>query len=106
MDFVVLPDTATGEVIAARLPIAEDTRVVSHASGRPWIVGHWSEEDVVSATSGKCKVVLLGCTSATADRVAGQIKAVRAPADLDALVRAVSGSVHLLASIDGRVRAQ
>ncbi|MER8073077.1 asparagine synthase-related protein [Streptomyces sp. NPDC094034] len=106
MGFVILPDYSEGRRAVALLPGAARTRELTHASGRPWIVGHWDDKDIVLASAGKSRLALFGVTTATAARLAKRLGAVRTLYDLDTLVRSLPGCFHLIASVDGQVRAQ
>ncbi|HEU5027613.1 MAG TPA: asparagine synthase-related protein [Spirillospora sp.] len=101
VEFRVLPDTAA----AAALAGPADARF-AHASGRPWIVGRWDRESVVSAACGRDRVVLFGPADTTPDEMERVLARVRSVRDLDALCGRLAGSFHLVASIDGRVRVQ
>lgn len=106
MDFMVLPDHPAGTAVAALLSGPEQVTIVPHHSGRPWIVGRWSDEDFVAASVGENKVAILGCTTVNAVALTAQFRSVRTSRDLDALAWTLPGCFHLISSIDGRVRAQ
>jgi asparagine synthase (glutamine-hydrolysing) len=103
--FVVLPDSepAVAATVALR---RRARRVVPHASGRPWIMGNWAADEMVSWTSAASRVVVIGwCPEAKLclGRLAAQAR------DLSAYDRAASligGSFHLVAEVGGRVRVQ
>ncbi|MFB4296217.1 asparagine synthase-related protein [Actinomadura sp. NTSP31] len=101
VEFRVLPDTAAAA--AAVLPAA---RRLAHASGRPWIVGHWDDRSVVHAAAGRSRVALFGPADTTPDELERVLARVRSVRDLDALCGRLAGSFHLVASIDGHVRVQ
>ncbi|MYS84908.1 asparagine synthase-related protein [Embleya scabrispora] len=106
MDFLILPDASVSAPIAVPNAGPPPWRCVAHASGRPWLVGHWSDEDVTTVVAGTRRLVLFGHTRldvAAATRILAHARSLH---DLDELARTLPGSVHLLASIDGRVRAQ
>ncbi|MFK4268777.1 asparagine synthase-related protein [Streptomyces milbemycinicus] len=103
---MVLPDSTDGENIAGRLRGGEFSRVVPHASGRPWIVGDWAAEDVIRATAGDRQIAMLGCASTTAGDLADALARIRRMEDFDRLSRTVPGSYHLVAAVGGVVRAQ
>lgn len=106
MEFLVFPDHPEGIPVAAEMLRDLHRRVIKHASGRPWIVGRWSDEDVTSASVGTNKVVLMGRTTMNGSELSHRIRRARTVGDLDALSRSLSGCVHLIASIDGEVRVQ
>jgi asparagine synthase (glutamine-hydrolysing) len=106
MTFVVLPDGPAATEIRGRLPESWDGKVLEHPSGRPWIVGRWSDADVVWAASSHVRVAILGTAAVAADALAARLRGVRTIDDLDSLARSIPGSFHLIGSVDGRVRAQ
>jgi asparagine synthase (glutamine-hydrolysing) len=103
--FVALPDDEAAGSVAATLQ-AHATRQLAHASGRPWLVGHWPEDMVSAGRAGPVAIALVGQHPASAGRLAEAAGQVRAVADLDHLAASLAGSSHLVASVDGRVRVQ
>ncbi|GCB43192.1 hypothetical protein SNL152K_477 [Streptomyces sp. NL15-2K] len=59
MEFVVLPDCPAGVRLAADLRAAHR---IYHASGRPWIVGDWPQDEVTVVEADPRRMVLLGHT--------------------------------------------
>lgn len=102
----MLPDTAAGQAIAGVLTQRASARTVPHASGRPWLVGDWTDQDVVWAEAGQRRVAVLGRTALSPEALAGAAGRLGGPRDLDGLARSLPGSCHLAASVDGRVRVQ
>ncbi|MBW4719985.1 asparagine synthase-related protein [Saccharothrix obliqua] len=102
---VVLPDTPGGTRASLRVP-HRGPQVVAHASGRPWLIGHWAAGEVVVGGAGDVRIAVHGFSPVDAGRLAAVAARVRAPADLDRLARTLPGSAHLIASIGGRVRFQ
>lgn len=105
MDFLILPDAS----VSAPITIANagsPLRCVGHASGRPWLVGHWSNEDITTVVAGTRRLVLFGHTRLDVAAATRVLAGARSAHDLDELARILPGSIHLLASIDGRIRAQ
>jgi asparagine synthase (glutamine-hydrolysing) len=82
------------------------TREVSHPSGRPWLLGRWPESMLSSGRAGATKIAIIGQHALTSEQLAGAAGRIRAVADLDRVAGSLVGSAHLLASVDGRVRAQ
>ncbi|MFI0356938.1 asparagine synthase-related protein [Actinomadura sp. 9N407] len=99
MEFIVLPDCPAGAGIV-REP-AGYPEVLRHRSGRPWIVGRWAPDELTWFGEGARRVALLGCAT-PGDALAR----VRRLADLDDLARTIPGSFHLVAAVNGVVRAQ
>lgn len=103
--FVVLPDCdATLGVATALDPHAPQTLL--HTSGRPWLMGHWAADELVTAQMAGGQAAVIGCWPVTAATLSALAERVRTVADLDRLVAGLSGSFHLVAAIDGQVRVQ
>ncbi|WP_411136959.1 lasso peptide isopeptide bond-forming cyclase [Streptomyces sp. C10] len=103
--FVVLPDTAAADEARAVTPWAAP-RVLSHASGRPWLVGRWSPGELRVATAGPVQVAVAGVCPVTATRLSELTARIRTVSDVDALAAALPGSCHVVASVGGQVRVQ
>lgn len=103
--FAVLPDSDAA-LGAAQALNACAPQVVCHPSGRPWLVGGWSAEDVRMATAGSTQVAVIGCCPVTAADLSSRIEQVRKVGDLDRLAGELPGSAHLVASVAGKVRVQ
>ncbi|MGH3693837.1 MAG: asparagine synthase-related protein [Pseudonocardiaceae bacterium] len=103
--FVVLPDQPGTSGVVPVLPFTAP-RTVTHPSGRPWLVGSWSPEDITVVTAGDVRLVVIGRCPITTTRLADLAAEVRSLADVDRVARLLSGCVHVLASVTGRVRAQ
>jgi asparagine synthase (glutamine-hydrolysing) len=102
---VVLPDCdAARDVASALRPHAAQT--LPHQSGRPWLVGRWAAQDLVTAQGGSMQVAVIGCCPVTATGLSALAHRVRTVADLDQLGGQLPGSFHLVAAVDGRVRVQ
>ncbi|MBB1244313.1 lasso peptide isopeptide bond-forming cyclase [Streptomyces durbertensis] len=103
--FAVFTDHEDAAAVA-RSSTAPGTRVLEHASGRPWLVGRWHDQDVVAARAGRAALAVIGCCpvdAAQLERHAGRLGDL---AELDALARSLPGSFHLVAALDGRLRVQ
>jgi asparagine synthase (glutamine-hydrolysing) len=103
--FVVLPDREPAPAVAVALRTAT-ARVITHASGLPWVVGHWADEEMAVAEAGATRLALIGCCSIDAERLAAEAGRLRDLTHLDRLVRDLPGSFHLIAALDGRSRVQ
>ncbi|UUU24184.1 asparagine synthase-related protein [Streptomyces sp. DSM 40750] len=103
--FAVLPDCDAARAAAAVLG-EEATRTVEHASGRPWLVGQWAEDETVVATVGDARVAVVGLSPLTEPRLAALVREDDALGSLDRLGTGPVGGCHLLASQSGRLRSQ
>jgi asparagine synthase (glutamine-hydrolysing) len=84
-----------------------DARILYHASGRPWLVGHWSDEDVTVAEAGTSRLAVIGRCPVDARTLAGHAGRLRdLTGGLDRLARTLTGSFHLVAAMDGGLRVQ
>jgi asparagine synthase (glutamine-hydrolysing) len=103
--FVVLPDTDAARSVRATVCAHRQPRqTIHHPSGRPWILGSWPDDALVTTRAGGTALVVLG----QHDRplLAAPAARVSTVADLDRLAGTLVGSVYLLASVAGRVRLQ
>ncbi|MEU8381516.1 asparagine synthase-related protein, partial [Streptosporangium sp. NPDC048865] len=90
--------------LGAHLGIGE--KVLTHRSGRPWLLGQWPGSDIVQAESAHARVALLGTTAITEATLAERLRRIRSVCDLDSLARSIPGSFHLIGSVNGTVRVQ
>ncbi|MEV7072449.1 lasso peptide isopeptide bond-forming cyclase [Streptomyces sp. NPDC093990] len=103
--FAVFTDHADAAAVA-RSFARPGSRILAHASGRPWLVGHWHAEDMVTATAGDAAVAVVGCCPVEAGELRRRVARLRDLAELDALARSLPGSFHLVGALDGRIRMQ
>jgi asparagine synthase (glutamine-hydrolysing) len=103
--FVVLADCEPAGPIAAVLR-DHATRVVSHPSGRPWLLGRWADDIVITATAGDTRVAVMGQHAVTVNQLTEAASRIRTVTDLDPLAASLAGSSHLVASVAGQVRIQ
>ncbi|MGV9626888.1 lasso peptide isopeptide bond-forming cyclase [Streptomyces sp. NPDC003487] len=82
------------------------SRTVPHPSGRPWLVGHWQDEEILTASAGSALLAVLGCCPIGAGELRRRAARLRDLAELDALARSLPGSFHLVGALDGRIRVQ
>ncbi|MBT2527945.1 lasso peptide isopeptide bond-forming cyclase [Streptomyces sp. ISL-99] len=82
------------------------SRTLTHASGRPWLVGHWHDDEIVTAHAGRTGLAVIGCCPVDATELQRRAGRLRDLAELDALARSLPGSFHLVAALDGRIRVQ
>lgn len=106
MSVLILPDTADAARLAAPAAARPGARILPHASGRPWLVGHWRRGELHLVEAGARRLVVLGHTRVGSARARQELGRVRSLSDLDHLNREVPGSRHLIASVDGQVRCQ
>ncbi|MFF5370331.1 lasso peptide isopeptide bond-forming cyclase [Streptomyces sp. NPDC013187] len=103
--FAVFTDRADAAA-AARSFARPGTRTLAHASGRPWLVGHWHDDDIVTASVGGASLAVVGCCPIDADELRRRAARLRELTELDALARSLPGSFHLVGALDGRLRVQ
>ncbi|MFF3205496.1 lasso peptide isopeptide bond-forming cyclase [Streptomyces sp. NPDC002962] len=103
--FAVFTDRADAAA-AARSFALPGSRTLTHASGRPWLVGHWHDDEVVTGNAGGAALAVVGCCPVTADELRRRAARLRDLTELDALARSLPGSFHLVGALDGQVRVQ
>jgi asparagine synthase (glutamine-hydrolysing) len=95
--FLVLPDSESALAIARRVqPLACES--IAHASGRPWLIGCWSADEIVVGSAGANRLALIGMSSATEADLSQWAARDDDPEP--------AGAFHLIASQDGRVRVR
>ncbi|MFF4801248.1 lasso peptide isopeptide bond-forming cyclase [Streptomyces sp. NPDC001351] len=104
-DFAVFTDRADAAAVA-RSFARPGFRTLTHASGRPWLVGRWHDEEIVTASAGDAALAVIGCCPVETDELRRRAARLRDLAELDALARSLPGSFHLVAALDGQVRVQ
>ncbi len=100
--FVVLPDSEEACRVADRVGEGA-TRVIHHASGRPWLIAHMPDDQVIAGEAGDNRIALVGFCAATGDTLT---RAARHSASWDDVAHSTAGSFHLLGSVGGQGRAQ
>ena len=103
--FVVLPDDDSASSVADTLR-NHASQQLSHASGRPWLLGCWPESAVATGQAGGTRIAVIGQHAIMADDLARAAGHIRVVPDLDRLAGSLVGSSHLVASVAGRVRVQ
>jgi asparagine synthase (glutamine-hydrolysing) len=103
--FIVLPDYQPASVVAERVSQVV-CRQLMHPSGRPWLMGCWSDEHAVVGLLGRIRVVLLGQVAIRSPELTARLRGVCRIEELDELTAGLAGSCHLMASVDGQVRIQ
>jgi asparagine synthase (glutamine-hydrolysing) len=102
--FVALPDCDAGP--AARRLERIAPLAFAHPSGRPWLLGAWSDDEVAVAHAGELRIALLGHHGVTGQRLQDVARSVGSITDVDRYLTHFDGSFHLVASVRGTVRVQ
>ncbi|MGH8903673.1 MAG: asparagine synthase-related protein [Egibacteraceae bacterium] len=103
--FAILPD-GDAALAAAEALRPYDPQIVRHASGRPWLLGKWSAENMTVVAAGWTRVAVVGCCPVSAADLLPTVRRVRELGDLGRLAGKLPGSVHLVSSMGGQVRVQ
>ncbi|MGA6226461.1 asparagine synthase-related protein [Streptomyces umbrinus] len=103
--FTILPDGESG-VAAARLLRPWATETIAHHSGRPWLLGSWPDGLVTVGAAGARRVAVIGRCPVTAEALSARARRLRDIGDVEGIAQGLAGSFHLLASVDGSVRAR
>lgn len=103
--FVVLPDCASAAPAAVRLR-RKAIQEVRHPSGRPWLLGCWSDEAMGVGRAGQAAIAVIGDHDVTAGQLTAVASRMESVVDVDRLAVSLAGSAHLVASVAGRVRVQ
>ena len=69
-------------------------------------MGRWAADELMATQVGGTQVAVIGCCPVSAAALSGLAHRVRTVADLDRLGVGLSGSFHLVATIDGKIRVQ
>ncbi|KJE23893.1 asparagine synthase (glutamine-hydrolysing) [Frankia torreyi] len=80
-------------------------RVLRYPSGRPWLVGDWPDDAMVSAATHRARIALVGRVEANSSQLLRLLMAARDVHSLD-VARAVAGDYHVIAEINGQCRLQ
>ncbi|MFK4066825.1 lasso peptide isopeptide bond-forming cyclase [Streptomyces sp. NPDC029674] len=83
-----------------------ETRVLEHPSGRPWLVGQWDDQEIVTARAGRTALAVVGCCPVDAAELRARAGRLRDLAELDTWARSLPGSFHLVAAMDGQLRVR
>ncbi|MGW5616620.1 lasso peptide isopeptide bond-forming cyclase [Streptomyces sp. NPDC003877] len=103
--FTVFTDREDAAAVA-RSFARPGTRTLPHPSGRPWLVGRWSDEEIVTARAGRAALAVVGCCPVGTGELRRYAERLRDLADAATLARSLPGSFHLVAALDGRLRVQ
>ncbi|MFB7928368.1 asparagine synthase-related protein [Streptomyces sp. NPDC056039] len=102
--FVVLPDRDLHPRVMARLreTARPDTlRVVPHPSGRPWLAGRWTDEEMTVRTAGAVRLAVAGTCSLDPGQLAVRARRIGDPAHIEAALSGAHGCFHVIASVAG-----
>lgn len=103
--FVVLPDRE-GATAVARLLRTPSAQVLCYSSGRPWLIGHWADDEITTVEAGDTRLAVLGCSVLTAGRLAAAAERMGDLTELDRLAHTLVGSAHLIAAQGEWLRVQ
>jgi asparagine synthase (glutamine-hydrolysing) len=103
--FAVLTDREEAAAVARSFS-PPGCRTVNHPSGRPWLVGHWKDDEAVVVRARDTALAVIGCCPVEADELRRRAEQLRDLSEVDALARSLPGSFHLVAALDGRIRVQ
>lgn len=111
---MVLPDCQPASAVARRL-LPRACHHLTHASGRPWLIGCWPAGDDMRVTtrgndrfavSGPCASDPYAADSCASDPYTADLPGLDPRCGPERLLSGVAGSFHVLASLDGRVYAR
>ncbi|MBB5915994.1 asparagine synthase (glutamine-hydrolyzing) [Nocardia transvalensis] len=97
--FVAAPDSPTGDTLARLRTRA--VHVITHPSGRPWLLGRWHADELTLASAGNTLLAVIGRSAVSPAELETHARKVRGIADLATTARTLHGSFHLAASLDG-----
>lgn len=103
--FTILPDGESA-VAAAQLLRPWATGTIAHHSGRPWLLGTWPDGQVTVGTAGARRVAVIGRCPVTVEELSARAGRLRDVGDVEHIAHGLTGSFHLIASVDGVVRAR
>ncbi|MDW5324379.1 asparagine synthase-related protein [Plantactinospora sp. KLBMP9567] len=97
--FVAVPDTDAGRALVEPLrQRATRLRMLTHASGRPWMLGRWTDDEVAVAELGDRRLVALGEHRLSADDLERRAAGARDAGQMCAALQGLPGSFHALAA--------
>lgn len=80
--------------------------MLRHSSRRPWIIGFWGDDDIMSARLGPVHVVVIGFCPITTTELNALTSQVHTVSDANRLAARLPGSFHLVAKVGRRMRIQ
>jgi asparagine synthase (glutamine-hydrolysing) len=104
--FVALSDSPAADDRVAAVLSEWAPQVLRGDTGRPWLLGRWSADEIVTAEAGSARLALIGCCPIGPARLTRLLERADDVAALDALVSSLPGSFHVVAQIRGRTRVQ
>ncbi|MGX1621984.1 asparagine synthase-related protein [Streptomyces sp. NPDC055506] len=102
--FVVLPDRDLHPRVMARLRDSarpDVLRFVPHPSGRPWLAGRWTGEEMTVCTAGAVRLAVAGTCSLDPAQLAVRARRIGDPAHIEAALAGGHGCFHVIASVAG-----
>ena len=103
--FVLLPDHEAASAVAGCLPF-RPTHLVSHLSGRPWILAHLPHGRLTDIRAGASALVLIGPGPVECEPLQAALGRCRDIDELDRILASLPGVFHMMASIGGVIRVQ
>ncbi|MGC5287084.1 asparagine synthase-related protein [Micromonospora sp. DT231] len=102
--FVMVPDTdAARSAVRLLERLGGVPQTITHASGRPWLVGRWEAGEAVTAELGPNRLAVLGEHRLSTEDLLRLAGGATDSEDLCASLRDQPGSFHVLASTPGGV---
>lgn len=103
---MVLPDINGSQPIEAAFSICEP-QIMRYESGRPWIVGRWSNEMMMLTQVESARIAIFGQFLTDPVQLASSsLAGVSRVSDLDRVICELPGSFHIVSTIAGQVRVQ
>ncbi|MFI9202253.1 asparagine synthase-related protein [Streptomyces sp. NPDC053048] len=102
--FVVLPDRAHAPGLLDRLRSLAGPAVlhlVPHASGRPWLVGCWPDEELTICVSGDVRLAVAGMSSLRPAELTARARQITDTTHIEPALSGAHGCFHVLASVAG-----
>lgn len=103
--FVILPDCVSASSVAEGLR-RRATHEITHASGRPWILGCFEESALAVAQAGQTKLAVIGHHAVSPSELAAAATRIGTVGDVNPFVESLVGSAHVTVSVDAQVRVQ
>ncbi len=82
---------------------SSSSKVINHASGRPWLLGNWTDRRITVAAAGTERLAVIGRCPVTAGELEVRLGRIRSVDDVQPAIGDLTGSFHAVASVGGRV---